>query len=292
MGRMLKAITNKGGVSITVLDSTDIVSKARELHSTSMTATAAFGRVLTAASLLGSNLKTEKESITLRVMGDGPIGDIIAVSDNLGNVRGVCSNPNADLPLNEKGKFDVSGLVGKGILAVSKDLGLKEPYIGQVDLVSGEIAEDIAFYLLSSEQQPSACALGVRIGKDLSVEAAAGYITRILPDATDYEIDTIENNLKTIIPVSSMVKSDYELTDIVKAVFNSLEFTVLEETNPDYLCTCSKTRMEKALISIGKNELNEIINVDGKAEIVCRFCNSVYSFSKIELEKLLESAVS
>ncbi len=290
MARLVRAISADGSAVAYAIDSTDIVSCAEQIHSASAVVTAALGRLLTAAAMMGSMLKGEDSSLTLRLAGDGPAGSIIAVSDSQGNVRGYVGNAIVELPLNDKGKLDVAGAVGKnGTLYVIKDLGLKEPYVGQVPIISGEIAEDITGYYAASEQTPTVCALGVLVNPDLTVRAAGGFIIQLLPGADESCITTLEHNLSELDSVTNMLVQGVTLEDICHRVLNGLEPEILDETTLEYRCKCSKERYEKALAAIGIQELTEMIEQDKQAEVVCHFCNKKYHFSEIELKSILAS---
>ena len=287
MGKLIRCITSDGQVMATAVDTTDIVAQAEGIHKTSAVVTAALGRLLTAASIMGNMLKGRDNSLTLRVSGDGPVGSIIAVSDFNGNVRGYVANPVVELPLNEKGKLDVGGAVGKnGSLYVIKDLGLKEPYNGSVPLVSGEIAEDITAYYALSEQTPTVCALGVLVNPDLSVQVAGGYIIQLLPAAEDSTIDKLEDGIKDIASVTQMLSSGMQPVDIIKTALKNFEVEVLYEQDIEYKCNCSRTRVEGALISMGRQELTSMAEEMDEAEIKCHFCDKVYKFTKDELKIL------
>ena len=287
MGKLIRCITSNGQVMATAVDTTDIVNKAEQIHTTSAVVTAALGRLLTAASMMGNMLKGKDNSLTLRVQGGGPVGALIAVSDFNGDVRGYVTNPVVELPLNDKGKLDVGGAVGKeGNLYVIKDLGLKEPYNGMVPLISGEIAEDITAYYALSEQTPTVCALGVLVNPDLSVKVAGGYIIQLLPAAENSTIDKLEDGIRDIESVTKMLSSGMTPEDIIRRALKNFEVEVLCEQNIEYKCNCSKQRVEKALISIGKAELESMAAEMDEANINCHFCDKVYKFSKAEIEAL------
>lgn len=287
MGKLIRCITSNGQVMATAIDSTDIVAKAEQIHKTSAVVTAALGRLLTATSMMGNMLKGKDNSITLRLAGGGPVGSVIAVSDANGDVRGYVTNPIVELPLNEKGKLDVGGAVGKeGNLYVLKDLGLKEPYNGTVPLVSGEIAEDITAYYALSEQTPTVCALGVLVNPDLTVKAAGGYIIQLLPAAEEETINKLEEGIKDIASVTQMLTSNMSPEDIIRRALKNFEVEVLYSQDVEYKCNCSKARVEKALISMGKKELHDMAEELDNAEIKCHFCDKVYMFSKAELKTL------
>ena len=288
MGKLIRCITSCGEVMATAVDTTDIINRAEQIHKTSAVVTAALGRLLTAGSMMGNMLKGKDDTITLRVNGDGPTGSLIVMSDFNGDVRGYVQNPVVELPLNPKGKLDVGGAVGKnGLLYVLKDLGLKEPFSGSVPLVSGEIAEDITSYYALSEQIPTVCALGVLVNPDLSVKAAGGYIIQLLPAASDATIDKLEKSITEMASVTSMLSSGMTPEEIVKTALKEFEVEVLYTQDIEYKCNCSKERVSKALISLGKEELGEMSAQKEDTEISCHFCDKVYKFSSSELKKLI-----
>lgn len=288
MGKLIRCITSDGQVMATAVDTTDIVNRAEQIHRTSAVVTAALGRLLTAGSMMGNMLKGKDDSVTLRVNGDGPTGSLIVVSDFNGDVRGYVQNPVVELPLNEKGKLDVGGAVGKnGLLYVLKDLGLKEPFSGSVPLVSGEIAEDITSYYAMSEQIPTVCALGVLVNPDLSVKAAGGYIIQLLPAASDSTIDKLEKSISELPSVTAMLSDGMTPEDIVRAALSGFEVEVLYTQDIEYKCNCSKDRVAKALISLGREELEAMAAEKEVTEVSCHFCDKVYKFSSNELKKLL-----
>lgn len=287
MGKLVRCITSDGLVMATALDSTDIVARAEQLHKTSAVVTAALGRLITAASIMGNALKGASDTITVRIDGNGPAGVLTAVSDSNGNVRGYAENPIVEIPLKPNGKLDVCGAVGtQGTLLVIKDLGLKEPYNGSVPLLTGEIAEDIASYYATSEQIPTVCALGVLIDTDLTVRAAGGYIIQLLPAAHGYEevISKLESNIKSIKPVTALLEEGKSIEEIVKIALSGFDVEILDEQNVEYKCNCSRERFEKALKSLSGQELTSMATEMEKAETVCRFCNKVYTFTSDELK--------
>ena len=289
MGKLIRYITTDGTVTITGIDSTGIVSEMEKIHKTSAVITAALGRLLTAASIMGGALKGKDDSVTLRINADGPAGSLLAVADSDGNVRGSVQNPIVELPLNSVGKLDVSGAVGKnGSLFVIKDLSMKEPYVGSVPLVSGEIAEDVTYYYAVSEQTPTVCALGVLVNPDLSVNVAGGFMISLLPFAPVDAIDKIEENVKALKPVTVMLSENMSIEEICKTAMKGFELDVLDERNPEYKCYCSRERVERALKSVGESELQKIITEDGKAELSCHFCNKKYHFDKNDLQRLAD----
>lgn len=284
---LYRAITKEGSIIISAIDSTEIVEEMRKIHSTSPVVSAALGRTLTAASLIGSHLKNCEDSVTVRINGKGPIGTIIAVSDFYGNVKGCCGEYAVDMPLKDNGKLDVGGAVGTdGTITVIKDLGLKEPYVGSIRLVSGEIAEDVTAYYAESEQTPTVCALGVLVDVDYTIKAAGGYLVQLLPGTPEEEISQLENNLKGIKSVTQLLDEGKTPTEIIKLVLAGFETEILDSSSAEYICTCSRERTTRAISSISKKDLKEIIDEDGRAEICCNFCNKKYVFSKEELVEL------
>lgn len=286
MGKLVRMISADGTLTAMAVDTTDIVSEMERIHKTSAVTSAALGRLLTAASLMGAVLKGRDDSVTLRLNGSGPAGVVIAVSDSEGNVRGYVENPIVEIPLNIKGKLDVSGAVGKdGTLTVMKDLGLKEPYIGQVPIVSGEIAEDITSYYAVSEQTPTVCALGVLVNPDLTIKAAGGFIIQLLPTAAEDTITLVEECIRDIPSVTQMLTSGLDPEQICRKVLKKFELEYLDGSEPEYRCSCSRQRVEKALISTGKEALEEMAEDNG-TEVCCHFCDKKYRFSSEEIRKL------
>lgn len=287
MGKLIRCITNDGAIVASCVDSTDIVSTAEHIHVTSAVVTAALGRLLSAASLMGAMLKGEKDSITLRMAGGGPVEAIIAVSDSNGNVKGYPVNPVVELELNQYGKLDVAGAVGTdGRLTVIRDLGFGEPYVGQVPIVSGEIAEDITSYYATSEQIPTVCALGVLVNPDLTVKAAGGLLVQLLPFADDKSIDKLEQNVQNLPSITNMITSGMSPEDICRKVLDGFEVEVLDESIAEYQCDCSRERVEKALLTLSKDELLSLPDEEGKVEVDCHFCNKKYRFNRKEIVEL------
>lgn len=272
----------------TCVDTTDIVNVAEGYHKTSAVVTAALGRLLTATCMMGNMLKGKDDSITVRVAGEGAIGNIVAAADSDGNVRGYVTNPVVELPLNAKGKLDVGGAVGGGTLYVIKDLGLKDPYVGQVPLTTGEIAEDITAYYAVSEQIPTVCALGVLVNPDLTVKSAGGFIIQLLPGAIDSDIEKLESAVKELQPVTTMLSQGQTPEDILAKALKNFEYEVLYEQQVEYKCKCSRERTEKAIMSIGNDDLLEMANDIKDTEVSCHFCNKKYIFTPKQIEKLLE----
>ncbi|MGM9552158.1 MAG: Hsp33 family molecular chaperone HslO [Clostridia bacterium] len=284
---IVNAITSCGSIRVIAASTTNICEKARAIHGFSPTATAAVGRCLTAAAMIGSTLKGEKDTLTLQFKGDGPIGRVVAVSDSKAKVKSYAGDPYVDLPLKKNGHLDVGGAVGRnGYLSVIRDFGLKEPYVGQVELVTGEIAEDLTYYYAKSEQLPSAVALGVIVDKDLSVKSAGGFIIQLLPGAMDEDIDRIEKAIGEIGEVPKLIEEGKTPEDIISMLLDGYEVEYFDKMEPEYYCDCSKDRMAKAIISIGKDEIRSMIEEDGQAEVCCQFCDKKYLFSKEELEEL------
>lgn len=289
MGKIVRTISRDGGVFCCAIDSTSAVSKMEQIHKTSATVTAAEGRMLTAASIMGTLLKSSKDSITLRTEGKGPVGTLIAVSDGSGNVKGYMTNPVVELPLNKLGKLDVAGAVGTdGCLYVIRDMGMKEPYIGQVPLISGEIAEDITNYYATSEQIPTVCGLGVLVNPDLSVRAAGGFLVQLLPGATDEMIDKLEENINRLPPVSKMIETGMTPEQIAMEVLAGFEPEVLDSYHMDYVCDCTRERVERAIISLGKEEIQSMIDEEEQIEVGCQFCEKKYTFTRKDLKELLK----
>ncbi|TCL44080.1 molecular chaperone Hsp33 [Harryflintia acetispora] len=271
------------------VDSTDAVARAEQIHQTSATVTAALGRLLTAASIMGMQLKGEGDSVTLRLAGDGPAGTLLAVSDSSGNVKGYPQNPVVEIPLNRYGKLDVAGAVGKnGTLYVIRDIGLREPYIGQTPIVSGEIAEDITHYYAVSEQIPTVCGLGVLVERDLSVLAAGGYLVQLLPGADEACIEKLEENINRMAPVSTLIHEGKTPQEIAFMALDGFLPQVLDEGRMEYRCDCSRERVERALISLGRDELLAMAEEQPLTEVRCHFCPRVHRFSPDELRGLVK----
>lgn len=277
MSKLIRGISEDGGILFCGLDSTDIVREAERIHKPSAVISAALGRLLTAASMMGVMLKSEQNSVTLRVKGSGPAGLLLAVSDGSGNVRCYAENPTVHLPSRADGKLDVGGAVGRdGTLSVVKDLGMKEPYVGQVPLVSGEIAEDITSYYAISEQTPTVCALGVLIDRDLSILAAGGYLAQLLPGAEEADISRLEKNIGTLLPVTAMLREGGTPQTMMESVLAGLSPQLLLEKDVFYRCACSRERVEKMLLSLRTDDLKDLA-ADGKPiEVCCQFCDKKY----------------
>ncbi len=287
---IVRAITGDGLVKAVAITGRDMVERARNIHTTLPVATAALGRTMLGASMMGDMLKEQNGSLTLQIKGGGPLGTILAVADCDGNVRGYVQNPHVELMEIEPGKLNVGAAVGEtGTLTVIKDIGLKEPYIGSIGMFTGEIADDLAMYFVESEQIPTACALGVLVGTDQSVTSAGGYIIQLLPGATEEIITQIEAGVRKLGPVSRALESGMNAEDLIKAVLADFEVTILEKRPVEYRCYCSEDRVTRALISMGREELTSLIEEQGEADLTCQFCDKVYHYSKEDLEQILSS---
>ncbi len=286
--RIIRAITSDGLVQAAAICSRDLTERARQIHKTLPVATAALGRALSGASLMGNALKGRGASLTLQIKGGGPLGTVLAVSDPEGNVRGYVTNPQVDLPLRADGKLDVGRAVGsEGTITVIKDLHMKEPYVGTVDLLGGEIAEDIAGYFVESEQIPTACALGVLVDRDQSVKSAGGYLIQLMPGAGEDTIAKVEGGVMAAGNVSAMLERDPDPEHMLRTVLSDFEVKILESDPVEYRCACSRERVERALISLGKGELESMLREQGGCELTCQFCDSVYRFTEQDLEHIL-----
>ena len=288
--QIIRVLAKNAPVKASVITARDMVERARQIHRTLPVATAALGRTLMAASMMGNQLKEDNGSVTLRIKGDGPLGGITAVADSAGNARGYVLNPAVDLPLKGPAKLDVGSAVGRdGSLTVIKDMNLKEPYVGTVPLVSGEIAEDITSYFAESEQIPTACALGVLVDVDQSVLCAGGYLIQLLPGADDAAISAIERGIARVGPVTEALRGGLDARGLVEQVLSEFELEELSAEPVEYRCYCSRDRVTRALISMGREELEALLREQGQAELTCQFCDKVYHYTKEELEALLAS---
>lgn len=290
MDRILRATAADGFIKMSAVSAKDTVQRAKDIHKCTPTTAAALGRTLCAASMMGNLLKEDNGSLTIRINGGGPIGSIIAVSDSMGYVRGYVTNPAVDLPLRSDGKLDVGGAVGKdGMLTVSRDIGLAQPYVGSTELVSGEIAEDLTAYLLESEQVPSACGLGVLIDTDLSVKAAGGFIVQLMPGAPDEYIDVLEENIFMMDQLTTILAED-GLEAVFEQVLKGLPYHIVDEDEVGYRCYCSRERVGDAILGVGEGELESMINEDKDIDVSCQFCDTVYTFTPDDLRKLLDES--
>ena len=288
--KIIKFLAHGGRVSVVCANTTEMVEEARKIHDMSPVVTAAFGRLLTITAIMATEMKGSKDKLTVQLKGNGPIGVMIATANNKPIVKGYATNPVVELPLNEDGKLDVSGAVGyEGYINVVKDIGLKDPYIGISPLVSGEIAEDFANYFVNSEQRNSAVALGVLVDKN-GVRASGGYLINPMPDATEEDISTVEQSIFKAGAMSKMLDQNLTLEEIAKKITGDDNVEIIEDSIvPEFKCDCSKEHMQDALMTIGKEELEDIIKKEGKAELVCHFCNKKYQFNKEELENILKN---
>lgn len=291
MGYILRAIDETETIKISAAITTDVVEEAAKIHKLSKTTSAALGRVLTAAAIIGSWQKNEKDSITLSINGDGPAGKIVATCKNDGYVKGYVTNPGADLPTREAdGKIDVAGIVGEGNLTLVMDTGMKKPYTGTVNLTTGEIAEDLAVYFLQSDQVPSAVGLGVLVDVDYSIKAAGGFIIQLMPDATEEQISKLEENLKGLPSVTSILDEYHDAEKLIEILMKDIDFKILEKREITYKCNCSREKVEDAIVSVGPKEIEEILREDKKAEVSCYFCDKVYNFDESDLERMVKKA--
>ena len=293
MDQLVRVIAKDAPIKAMANSGTSLVERARQIHDTWPVATAALGRLLMAASMMGNMLKEQDGSVTLRVKGDGPLGTVLAVSDSMGNVRGYVENPAVDVPRKSHAKLDVGSAVGPGgTLTVVKDLGLKEPYVGSIQLISGEIAEDIAAYFVESEQIPTACALGVLISPDQTVRAAGGYLIQLLPGADESVISAIERGMARVGAVSAQLDRGLGPVELLQDVLSDFQLEMLETSPVEYRCYCSRERVSRALISVGASELKSLIQEQGSTDLTCQFCDKVYHFTRDDLESLLQEATS
>lgn len=287
---IVRAMSADGFVKMAAIRSTGIVTRAAQIHKTTATATAVLGRALSAVSLIGNMQKAENGSVTLQIRGGGPVGSVLCVSDAVGNVRGYVQNANIALLEKYAGKLDVGAAVGTdGMLTLIRDLQLKEPYVGSVQLVSGEIAEDVTAYFAQSEQTPTACALGVLVERDQSVKVAGGYLVQLLPGAPEQIIDILEQGIQHADPVTAMLEKGMTPEEILTAVCSGMELVFLENTPVEYKCYCSRERVTGALISIGRKELEEIVADGETIHIGCQFCDEDYTFTPEQIEEMLEN---
>ena len=287
---LVRGMTMDGFVKVVAIRSTEIVRRGAQIQGTTPNATAAFGRALTAASMMGNMQKVDNGSMTLQIRGGGPIGTITVVSDSVGNVRGCVTEPKVELVEKFPGKLDVGATVGTdGTLTVIRDLQMKEPYVGSTPLVSGEIGDDVTAYFVRSEQTPTACALGVLVDRDLSVKVAGGYLVQLLPGAPDEVIDALEKGIQRAGAVTTMLEQGMTPEDILGQVCGELGVVFMETTEVEYKCYCSRERVTAALISLGREELQEIRN-EGKAfPVECQFCDTIYQFTPEEIDELLKN---
>ncbi len=289
--QLVRAISSDGMVKATAVSTRHMTERARQIHMTLPVATAALGRALAGTSMMGNALKGEGASITLQIKGGGPLGTVLTVSDNEGNVRGYVQNPAVDIPLRPDGKLDVGTAVGMdGTLTVIKDLHMKDPYVGSVSLLGGEIAEDIAAYFVESEQIPTACGLGVLLDRDQSVNCAGGYLIQLLPGADEDTIVKVEGGIMAAGNVTGILKDNPDPEAMLRTVMSDFELEILEKSDIEYRCYCSRERVEAALMSLGREDLQRMVEEDHGAELTCQFCDTVHRFSEEELKAIMEKS--
>ena len=285
----IRAIAVDSAIQITAVTSRDTVERARLIHQTMPTATAALGRALTICTSMGSQLKVENGSVTVQFKGNGPLGSVVCVSDATGNVRGYLQNPACDLPLRDDGKLNVGAGIGRGYLMVIKDIGLKDPVSGTTILVNGEIAEDMTRYFAESEQIPSACALGVLIDTDQSVKQAGGYLVQLMPDCSEADINRLEQNIQKAGPMTRMLDSGMNLKQVIDTILDGFQIQLLDESTFRYQCNCNHDKVMRALISMGRDELYKLTQEENPIEVTCQFCDRIYNFKKEEILNILEN---
>ena len=289
---LVRAMTRDGFVKITAVNTTEITRRAREIHQTTAVATAALGRVLAATSMIGNMQKNDQGSVTMTIKGGGPLGTLLATADPDGNVRGYVENPQVELMEKYQGKLDVGAAVGStGTLTLIRDLHMKEPYVGTVELIGGEIAEDVAAYYVESEQVPTVCALGVLLNRDQTVDVSGGYLLQLLPGAPDKLIDELESAVMAAGNVSNLLKAGATPEDIIRIVLVGMDVEILETTPISYKCYCSRERVEKTIISLGAKEMQSIIDDGEDIHVDCQFCDTIYSFTPEEIRGLMENAL-
>ena len=284
---MIRATAANGQIRAFAATTRDLTEYARNAHNTSPVVTAALGRTMTAAVMMGSMMKGDKDLLTIKIQGDGPIGSITVTADSHCHVKGYAQNPMVLIPANSIGKLDVAGAIGKGVLSVIKDIGLKDPYVGQTDLVSGEIAEDLTYYFAVSEQTPSSVGLGVLMNKDNTVRQAGGFIVQVMPFAEEATIAKLEENVQKIQSVTTLLEQGHTPESLLEQVLEGFDIEINDRIPTEFYCNCSKERVEKALISIGRKDLNEMIQEGKSIELNCHFCNTNYEFSVEELKEIL-----
>ena len=288
--QMIRLTGGNGSFRAFIANSTQTVEEARKIHHTSPVMTAALGRLLTAAGMMGLSLENEEGKLTLLIRGEGPAGSLLATTIALGEVKGYVTNPQVEVPNKRHGKLDVGRAIGPGSLTVIRDIGEKEPFAGTVELVSGEIAEDLAYYYLQSEQTPSALALGVHVQKDYSVEVAGGFMIQMLPDADDQVAAQLEQRILELGPVTDLLRRGETPESLVELLFADFDYTIYDTTPLAYVCHCSKDHLASVLVSLGQEELQKMVDEDQGAEVVCHFCNKAYKFDETELRDLIAHA--
>ncbi len=287
---LTKAITKDGFFKIAAVVTTETVEAAHQYHQTMPVASAALGRLLTAGLLMADSLKEKDATLTLQMRGDGPLGTLVIVADANGGVKGYVANPQADLPLKENGKLDVGGGIGKGIMGVIRDLKMKEPYVGQIPIQTGEIGDDLAYYFMQSEQIPSVVSLGVLVDRDYSIASSGGLLIQVMPGCDEKSLSKLENSIQGMMSVTEMLGQGMSPKNMIEYAMLGFDVEFLEDVPVGYRCDCCRERMERAIISLGKKEINDMVEEQGEAEIVCHFCNQAYRFEKEDLAKLLDKA--
>lgn len=288
MSKAIRCLTTDAAVVAVAIDATEMVAKAEQIHHTSAVVTAALGRLLTAASLMGIMLKNTDDSVTLKVNGGGPVGQLITVSDGRGNVRGYAQHPVVEIPLKPNGKLDVSGAVGTdGLLYVLRDTGAPEPYVGCTPLVSGELAEDVTSYYAASEQIPTVCALGVLVNPDLTVRAAGGLLIQLLPFCPEDIIDQLEKNIAALRPMTELLDEGRTIEEILQMALEGLPFDVVDTFDPAYRCACSEEKVKGAFCAMSDEDLRSLPDEQGKIEVTCSFCDRVYTFTGADVECII-----
>ncbi len=292
MDEIVRAITSDGYLKAYVVNSTETIREAQGLHQTGKVASAALGRALTAALILANDMKNETDRVSVQFRSEGPIGNVVAEANGQNQVKGFVSNPDVVLPLREDGKLDVGGALGhKGTLTIVRDIGLKEPYVGTVELISGEIAEDISYYYMQSEQIPTVLGLGVLVAQNFAILSAGGFMIQLLPGAPDSIVDKVEENVKALPKsISSLIADGKNATEILGMLLKGFDYQILSKKEPTYRCDCSRYRVETALLSLGKNELEKMIEEEDQTEVSCHYCNKKYHFSKEDIKMLLRLA--
>lgn len=287
---LTKAMTKDGFFKIAAVVTTETVQAAHTYHQTMPVASAALGRLLTAGLLMADSLKEEDATLTLQMRGDGPLGTLVVVADTKGGVKGYVANPGADLPLKENGKLDVGGGIGRGIMGVIRDLKMKEPYVGQIPIQTGEIGDDLAYYFMQSEQIPSVVSLGVLVDRDYSIASSGGLLIQVMPGCDEKSLSKLENSIQGMMSVTEMLGQGMTPKNMIEYAMLGFDVDFLEDIPVGYHCDCCRERMERAIISLGKKEIGDMIEEQGEAEIVCHFCNQAYRFQKEDLADLLEKA--
>lgn len=288
--KLVRATASNGDIRITAAITTELVNEGVKIHNCAPTAAAALGRMLVAGSLMGSMLKSEKDALTLQMSGGGEAKGVVVTSHSDASVKGYIGNPSVDLPSNSKGKLDVGGAIGKnGNLVIIRDMGLKEPYVGQVPIYSGEVGDDLAYYFTVSEQTPSAVGLGVLVDTDLSIKAAGGFIIQMMPGANELAADLVTYRLEEIPSITEMIVKGMTIEEILEYIFEGMELKIHDSMIPSYKCDCSREKVERAFISIGQKDLEELYNEGKTEELKCHFCNKAYKFSHEQIGEIIKS---